>query len=56
MKKNKINRRNFLKKASIPVIGAASFNTFNVHASSITELNMVNPGCGINPYNSPNTF
>jgi TRAP-type mannitol/chloroaromatic compound transport system substrate-binding protein len=53
MKKNKINRRGFLKKASIPLIGAASFSTFNVHASSITELNMVTswpenlPGIGL---------
>ena len=39
--KKKINRRNFIKKASIPVLGAAALSSFNVHASTITELNMV---------------
>ena len=41
MKKNKINRRSFIKKAAIPVIGAASISSFNVHASNINELSMV---------------
>ena len=36
----KINRRSFIK-ATIPVIGAASITSFNVHASTTTELNMV---------------
>ena len=32
--KKKINRRNFIKKASIPVLGAAALSSFNVHAST----------------------
>ena len=53
MKKNKINRRSFIKKAAIPVIGAASISSFNVHASNINELSMVTswpenfPGIGL---------
>ena len=53
MKKNKINRRSFIKKAAIPVIGAASIGSFNVHASNINELSMVTswpenfPGIGL---------
>ncbi len=53
MKKNKINRRNFIKKTAIPVLGAASLSSFNVQASAITELNMVTswpenfPGIGL---------
>ena len=53
MKKNKINRRNFIKKATLPVLGVASFSGFNVQASTITELNMVTswpenfPGIGL---------
>ena len=49
----KINRRSFIKKATIPVIGAASISSFNVHASTTTELNMVTswpenfPGIGL---------
>ena len=49
----KINRRSFIKKASIPIIGAASISSFNVHASTTTELNMVTswpenfPGIGL---------
>ena len=35
--KKKINRRSFIKKASIPVLGAATFSSFNVHASTTTE-------------------
>ena len=51
--KKKINRRSFIKNASIPVLGAATFSTFNVHASTTTELNMVTswpenfPGSGL---------
>ena len=51
--KKKINRRSFIKNASIPVLGAATFSTFNVHASTTTELNMVTswpenfPGIGL---------
>ena len=53
MKKNKINRRSFIKKAAIPLIGAASISSFNVHASNINELSMVTswpenfPGIGL---------
>ena len=49
----KINRRSFIKKATIPVIGAASISSFNVNASTTTELNMVTswpenfPGIGL---------
>ena len=35
--KKKINRRNFIKKASIPVLGAAALSSFNLHASTVTE-------------------
>ena len=51
--KKKINRRNFIKKSSIPVFGAAALSSFNVHASTTTELNMVTswpenfPGIGL---------
>ena len=51
--KKKINRRSFIKNASIPVLGAATFSSFNVHASTTTELNMVTswpenfPGIGL---------
>ena len=51
--KKKINRRNFIKKVPIPVLGAAALSSFNVHASTITELNMVTswpenfPGIGL---------
>ena len=53
MKKNKINRRNFLKKTTIPVIGAASLSSFNIHAAVTSELSMVTswpekfPGIGL---------
>jgi superfamily II DNA or RNA helicase len=39
--KNKINRRSFIKKASLPIIGAASIAPFNVNANTVKELSMV---------------
>ena len=51
--KNKINRRSFIKKASLPIIGAASIAPFNVNANTVKELSMVTswpknlPGIGL---------
>ena len=51
--KNKINRRSFIKKASLPIIGAASITPFNVNANTVKELSMVTswpknlPGIGL---------
>ena len=39
--KKKINRRSFIKKASLPIIGAASITPFNVNANTVKELSMV---------------
>jgi TRAP-type mannitol/chloroaromatic compound transport system substrate-binding protein len=51
--KKKINRRSFIKKASLPIIGAAAIAPFNVNANTIKELTMVTswpknlPGIGL---------
>ena len=51
--KKKINRRSFIKKASLPVIGAATLTPFNINAQNTIELNMVTswpknfPGIGL---------
>ena len=51
--KKEINRRSFIKKASLPIIGAAAIVPFNVNANAIKELTMVTswpknlPGIGL---------